>query len=79
MAGGLGEAESILDERGKESNEGIRFETATCKKTSLWRGLECSPAGLRQAAASGSSLGEVGREDTHGFFSSPQGSGRVQL
>lgn len=33
----------------------------------------------RQAGAWGSSLREVGREDTHGFYSSPQGSGRVQL
>lgn len=69
MAGRLGEAESILEECGKESSEGIRFKTATCKKTSLWHGLECFPAGLGQAGRTlGSSLREVGREDTHGFF-----------
>lgn len=75
MAGGLGEAESILAECGKESNEGIQFETATCKKTSLWRGLECSPAGLRQAGASGSSLGERGGQGGHTrvFFLVPKG------
>lgn len=43
--GRIGEGESILSEF-EESNEKNRFKTATCKKTSLWSGLECFPAGL---------------------------------
>lgn len=67
MAGRLGEAESILNECGKKSNEGIRFKTATCKKTSLAWNVFLQGWG-RQAGAWGSSLREVGMEDTHGFF-----------
>lgn len=35
MAGRLGEAESILNECGKENNEGSRFKTSTGKEMPL--------------------------------------------
>lgn len=70
MAGKLTEAESILNECGNEvSTSGL---TATCNETSLWCGLGCFPAGLRQAGAWGSSLREVYREDTQSFFLIPK-------
>lgn len=73
MAGGLGEAESTLNECGEESDEGIGCTIASCKKTPLWRGLGCFHARLGHAGAWGSSLREVGREVTHGFFLVPKG------
>lgn len=75
MLGRIGKGEIILNERGKEFNERNRFKTATCKKKSLWSGLEYFFAGLGQAEAWRSSLRGVYREHTRVFLV-PKGQAR---
>lgn len=79
MLGRIGKGESILNEHGKEFNGRNRFKTATCKKNSLWCGLEYFSAGLEQAGRSLEIQPERGVQGGHTGFSSPQGSGKVKF